>query len=211
MGSRPLKNRMKIGRHLILSVAFVALALGLYAVHPYYLSAMGRYLIVSDPLARADAIIVLAGGAPKDERLLQAIKLWEAGKAPHVVLSARLADWQSIEDHTSWRHAKKLRLLPDSALSAFTHEADSTKEEAKLVLSFVREQGYRSVIIVTSNFHTRRSKKVYQEQWASADVNFRISAAPTSKFRPDDWWTRRTDSRTFFYEFTKTIWYTLFE
>lgn len=38
-----------------------------------------------------------------------------------------------------------------------------------------------------------------------------ISASPYSYFRPDDWWRHRADSRTLLLEFTKTLWYALFE
>ncbi len=209
-GSTPHKVT-RVGRGWKLGGLFLVLVVGLYSTHPYYLSALGRFLIVSDSLAKADAIIVLAGGAPRDERLLHAMSLWQRGYAPRIVLSAKLADWQSHEDFPSWRHAKKLNILPAGSLLVAAHKADSTKEEAQRLLPFMHENGYKSVIIVTSNYHTRRAKLTFAKQWAGEGIVLRISAAPSSKFHPEDWWTHRTDSRTFYFEFSKTVWYALME
>ena len=209
--SRHPEKIVGIGRAWTLSLTFSALALALFLLHPYYLAALGHFLIASDQFDKADAIVVLAGGSSRDERLLHAVYLWQNGYAPVVVLSAMLADWQSHEDFPSWRHAKNLRLLPDNSLLVALHDADSTRAEAEALLPFVQEHRYRSVILVTSNFHTRRAKMTYQGEWTRSGIAFWISAAPTSDFHPDDWWTRRKDSKVFFYEFSKTIWYGLFE
>ena len=58
--------------------------------------ALGYFLVVSDPLVKADAIVVLDGD-PMDERLLHSVQLWRSGYAPKVILSARLAEWQTYE------------------------------------------------------------------------------------------------------------------
>ena len=50
----------------------------------------------------------------------------ERGYAPKVILSARLAKWQTYEDYTSWRYARKFNMLPEDALSVASHKADST-------------------------------------------------------------------------------------
>ncbi len=194
-------------------LGFAALILGflIYAAHPWYLPKLGHFFIVSDALVKADIIIVLAGDSARDERLLHAIKLWQEGYAPKIALSATLADWQNHEDFPTWRHATKLNILPKESLLILEHEADSTSEEAQSLLPFVRDQQIKKVIIVTSNYHTRRSKKVFQKQWAGSGIHIAISAAPFSFFRPNDWWKHRSDNRTLFLESTKTLWYILFE
>lgn len=194
-------------------LGFAALILGflIYAAHPWYLAKLGHFFIVSDALVKADIIIVLAGDSARDERLLHAIKLWQEGYAPKIALSATLADWQNHEDFPTWRHATKLNILPKESLLVLEHEANSTSEEAQSLLPYVREHQFKEVIIVTSNYHTRRSKKVFQKQWAGSGIQIFISAAPFSFFRPDDWWKHRSDSRTLFLESTKTLWYALFE
>ena len=90
--------------------------------------------------------------------------------APKVILSAKLAEWQTYEDYPSWRHARKLKMLPEDTLLVANHNADSTREEAQYFLRFVRQQGFKRVIIVTSNYHTWRTKRVYEKEWKDSDV-----------------------------------------
>ena len=184
----------------LLSVLFV------YAGHVLFLRGAGEFLVVSDPLNKADAIVVLNGDSERDERLLYAVELWQKGYARKVIISAHKVAWQSDEDISEWRHALKLNIIPKESLVLAINEADSTREEARMLLPFVIKQGFKSVIIVTSNYHTRRSKKVFQKEWNGSGIQTTVSAAPFYQFHPDDWWKHRSDSRTFFFEFSKTLW-----
>jgi len=183
----------------------------LVATSPLYLSAFGNFLVVSDPLTKADAIVVLDGDYPEHERLLRAVQLWQQGYAPKVILSAKLADWQTHEDYPAWRHAMKSKVLPADALAVVGHNADSTKEEAEKLLPYLQDHGIRKVIIVTSSYHTRRARSVFEKAWRESGIRLNVASAESSKFHPDEWWKHRTDSRVFFYEFTKTVWYAIAE
>ena len=125
--------------------------------------------MVSDPLEKSDAIVVLDGDSSQDERLLQAVQLWKVGYAPKVILSAKLAEWQTYEDYPSWRHARKLRIFPEDDLLVAAHNADSTKEEAQYLRTYIRQHGFKRVIIVTSNYHTWRTKRVYDKEWKDSN------------------------------------------
>ena len=97
----------------------------------------------------------------------------------------------------------KLNMLPADALFVVGHNADSTKEEAHKLLPFMQEHGIKQIIVVTSNYHTRRAKKVFKEVWADSDVQFSIAAADSPKFHPAEWWKRRSSARScFFANFT---------
>ena len=194
---------------LITSVFIIVIVL-MTAFHPLYLKALGNYLVVSDPLSKADAILVLDGDYPRDERLLYAVQLWQAGYAPRIILSAKMGGWMSYVDYPSWRHAMMLN-IPQDVLLVAGHDADSTIEEAQKVLPFIKEHDFGKLIIVTSSYHTRRAAKVFRQVWAGSGIKFVIAAAATAEYHPDEWWQHRSDSRTFFYEFTKTIWYDLME
>ena len=56
-------------------------------------------------------------------------------------------------------------MFPEDTLIVATHNADSTREEAQYFLRFVRQQGFKKVIIVTSNYHTWRTRRVYDKEW----------------------------------------------
>lgn len=202
--------RSAIRKRWRLGLAVLILGLLIYAAHPWYLAKLGHFFIVSDALVKADIIIVLARDSARDERLLHAIKLWQEGYAPKIALSATLADWQNHEDFPTWRHATKLNILPKESLLVLEHEANSTSEEAQSLLPYVREHQFKEVIIVTSNYHTRRSKMSFRSNGRA--VGFRSLFQPLLFiFHPDSWWKHRSDSRTLFLESTKMLWYVLFE
>ena len=87
---------MKLQKKWKFVVAVLVLLSAIYLTHPLYLKALGNFLVVSDPLVKSDAIVVLDGD-PMGERLLHSVQLWRSGYAPKVILSARLADWQTYE------------------------------------------------------------------------------------------------------------------
>ena len=133
---------MKLQKKWKYVVAFLVVLSAIYLTHPLYLKSLGYFLVVSDPLVKADAIVVLDGD-PMDERLLHSVQLWRSGYAPKVILSAKLAEWQTYEDYPSWRHARKLKMFPEDTLLVAAHKADSTREEAQYFLRFVRQEGLR--------------------------------------------------------------------
>jgi len=91
-------------------------------------------------------------------------------------------------------------MFPEDTLIVATHNADSTREEAQYFLRFVRQQGFKKV---SSQFHP--------DEWWKHRADSRGFKKVSSQFHPDEWWKHRADSRTFFYEFSKIIWYTLAE
>jgi len=68
-------------------------------------------------------------------------------------------------------------------------------------------------ILRMNSFFMRFSygRRVYEKEWRDNDVHVYISPAYSSQFHPDEWWKHRADSRTFFYEFSKIVWYAFAE
>ena len=71
--------------------ATAAAALLLLLVTALALPRLGAWLVVEDPLAKADGIYVLGG--TMYERPLEARDLYTAGWAPTIVLVQQIADW----------------------------------------------------------------------------------------------------------------------
>jgi len=65
-------------------VALLVILSAIYLTHPLYLKALGNFLVVSDPLVKSDAIVVLDGD-PMDERLLHSVQLWQSGRPMRII------------------------------------------------------------------------------------------------------------------------------
>ena len=166
-----------------LLAALLHLLGGLLFVVAFALAA-GRFLEAADPPARADAIVVLGGNV---DRVRRGIALYEGGFAPTVVFSGgQLKDAGLACSSAQLSLEAALELgLPEGA-AVIAPEAQSTYEEALNVHKLVRERGWRSLIVVTDPFHTRRAGRTFRALLPGVEVH--VSAAPNPDHDPARWW-----------------------
>ena len=181
-------------------------ALALYFFHPVYLTALGRTLIAEDPLQKADAILVLGGETRQGDRVAHAVKLYQRGLAPLLVLSGTPAGFRTHEAEIMQRHAEFLG-VPAERILAVKHASDSTREEADVVVPVLKSKGLKEVILVTSNYHTARAKRIFTKAAGPSGPTFLASPVNEDNFELEGWWKKRRHAKTFVYEAIKTVWY----
>jgi uncharacterized SAM-binding protein YcdF (DUF218 family) len=189
---------------LVAALVLVALAV---AAHGPALRLIGRALVVEDPVAKVDAIVVVAGGTPSREDAAAA--LFREGLAPDVVLSnpftpdrvrqlitmgARRLDYQGES-----RLVLEQRGVPAQAIVALPQPVKTTEAELKVVGELARARGWRRVILVTSPQHSRRVKLVWSRQ-APADIQSIVRIAQDDDFL-DDWWRKRRQAEAVLHEY----------
>jgi uncharacterized SAM-binding protein YcdF (DUF218 family) len=175
--------KSRAGRLIVAALAMAALA---FVAHGPALRSIGQALIVEDPLAKADAIVVVAGGTPSREEA--GARLYRDGLAPTVVLSnqftpdrvrdlialgARRFDYQGEARVVLEKHG-----VPTRAIVALPPPVKTTEAELKVVGEAARAHGWRRVILVTSPQHSRRVKLVWRRQ-ASGSSPATISSTAT--------------------------------
>ena len=197
-------------RRWIVGAALVALLLLGYVFHPVYLTSIGQALITEDPLEQSDAILVLAGDNRYGDRVNQAVRLFKANYAPLLVLSGTPIGWRTHQADIMRRQATELG-IPASQILTIAHDSDSTKEEAAVLVPVLRKQGIHTIILVSSNFHTARAKRIFQTLTEAGELRILASPVREESFDPAGWWTRRRDAKTFAFEAIKTLWYKVFE
>jgi uncharacterized SAM-binding protein YcdF (DUF218 family) len=71
----------------------------------------------------------------------------------------------------------------------------------------MREHGIHSFLLVTSNYHTARARRIFlkAENETGGGLDMRVVAAPDKYFTPDGWWQSREGRKTAFMEWTKTV------
>ena len=158
----------------------------------------GRLWVVSDPIERADAIIVIGDDNFNGDRAARAAQLYAAGWAPVIVASGRkLRPFAGIAELID----KDLenRGVPTTSVIRFPHEAKNTLEEAKALSVYTRERRWHRVLLVTSNYHTRRARYIFRKVFPPGTTVLIVSA-PDSDFNPDTWWDSRQSQKIFFLE-----------
>jgi uncharacterized SAM-binding protein YcdF (DUF218 family) len=80
----------------------------------------------------------------------------------------------------------------------------STADEAEIIAPELKRLAIRDLLIVTSNYHTKRAGKMFEDELGFG-VNVRTIAAPDLYFRPSDWWKTREGQKVMFLEVSKTV------
>lgn len=170
-----------------------------------------RALVVSEPLASADAIVVFSGSSAYVERTRKAAQLYREGRAPLVLLTndQTRGGWSSalqrnpffVERATdelikAGVPAEKIRIVPGIA--------ETTRDEALIIKDYAVSERLRSVLIVTSSYHSRRALRTLRQSFAGADVALGVEPSGTSSIF---WWLRPEGWRTVGIEFVKLVYY----
>jgi uncharacterized SAM-binding protein YcdF (DUF218 family) len=182
---------------LLLLVAASAAA---YLQRESLLESMARFLIAQDPLEPADVIVVLSGGQG-DERVAQGAQLFHAKQAPRVLLSGGMGQMELSTTELMRRQALRHK-IPGSAL-LFERDSTSTAEQARYLRPILEREGFRRAIIVTSSYHSRRTRYLFHRIFAGSPVDVRIYPVQKDVFSPVRWWTRDWDTEEVVLEYIK--------
>ena len=185
--------------YTLVALLFLALLiLGIYLARHPLLRFAGEELIVEDPLEKSDAIIVLSDDNFYADRATRAAELFRQGLAPIVVASGiRLRPYAGISELMT--HDLIERGVPRDRILTFPQDADSTKEEAEALRKLLLERNWKSAIIVTSNYHTRRARYIIGKTF-SKSVEIRMAGARDADYDPAHWWERRRSVKRFVQE-----------
>ncbi|MEE9234297.1 MAG: YdcF family protein [Candidatus Acidoferrales bacterium] len=194
----------------VLVLLLLAIVLGLlYLLRGPILLAGGDWWVVDDELEKAQAIVVLGGDSVLGDRVRHAAELYRQGWAPRVVLSGPALRTYFSEAELMEKEALQ-QGIPKEHLIVVRHQARSTLEEALALRPLLAEHNFRKIIIVTSNFHTRRTKRIFRAVYERRGGHIFVSAAPDPEFNPARWWKTREGRATMLLEFLKTL-YTFWE
>ncbi len=182
-------------------IAVAVVALATWLARDRILTGLGSYLVDASPPEKADIAVVLAGD-PFGHRILTAADLVQKGYVPVVLVSGPSGEYDFHESDLAIPFAVK-RGYPPSYFVHFEHEARSTAGEAAVIVPELRRRNAHKVLLVTSNFHTRRAGVLFRR--AAPDLTIITIAAPDQFYRPDDWWRGREGQKTFLTEWEKTV------
>lgn len=143
--------------------------LGIFTLFLLILLIVGKpYLFYSQEPIMSDAIIVLSGGAV---RLEKGIALFEQGYADYIILSNAMEDGIDKKDPEDQGIPKDKFILEKKASSTYTN-AVYTKEE-------MENLNLKSAIVVSSDYHMRRTKLVFDRVYKNSGIQLTYVAAET--------------------------------
>jgi uncharacterized SAM-binding protein YcdF (DUF218 family) len=172
------------------ALAFVGAAAGFVA----FLTQLRGAETVPD--GKADGIVVLTGGS---SRVSDAMELLAAGYGQRLLISG-VHPTSTVNDIS--------RTLPEN--QSFMHccvdldrSAVSTRGNAAETRRWVKERGFKSLIVVTSNYHMPRALVEFSH--AMPQTRLIPFAVVGDKWREEPWWTSSSTLRLLLSEYVKYI------
>jgi len=162
------------------------------------------FLVVNDPKP-ADLILVLGGGE-NDLRYWNGVRLMQEGYAPRLMLDvfSRGQTFGRLDIDL----AQELldRTTPGQSTICPTRES-STYDEARYLGECLAGSDVKSILVVTSEYHTRRARDIFQHRLPQ--YHFSFYAAPDPYYFGARWWTNRQWAKTTLSEWERYGWWLL--
>ena len=183
-------------RLLVLAVVVILLAV--------LLRRAASFLVVHNP-EHADLIVVLAGGN-NDLRYWQGMELVRQGYAPQLMLDVFTKELRfgryDIDLATEFVSQTAAGLATICPLAE-----NSTYDEARYLEKCLRDTKARSVLVVTSQYHTRRALQILRARMPQ--YHFSMYGSQDPYFFDVRWWQTREWAKTTVAEWQRYLWWQL--
>jgi hypothetical protein len=200
--------RARVFVAVALAVAFTA---AVPAVREPVLRAAGRTLIVDDPIAPADMIVVSldSGGAG----VLEAADLVKGGIASRVAV---FSDPSSVEERefirrgipyedSAARQVRQLQSLGVADVLRIPSLEAGTDNAGRALPAWCEEHRVESIVLIATSDHSRRLRRVVDRYMKGHPTRVSIRPSRYSGFDPDGWWHSRAGVRTEIVELQKLV------
>jgi uncharacterized SAM-binding protein YcdF (DUF218 family) len=206
-----------MNRRLKAIIAFLLVLAGWVIIAPF----LAERLIVEKKLERADVILVLSGSAVYIERAAKAADIYRRGIAAKIILTndGEKAGWSPKEERNpAFSELSSRELIahgvPPEAIEILPGEVSGTFDEAELFQKKASENGWNSVLLVTSAYHTRRTLQTFENEFSrnQSKVELGIESAEVGQQtpRPSWWWLTPGGWNSVGGEYLKSSYYWLF-
>ena len=172
---------------------------------------LNYYLVVTKSLEPADAIVLMAGN---DKRRLTAVAdLYHRGFAPTVLLTndGILSAWSSEYSRNlyqvEWAQLELIKSgIPKDAIVMLKYTQSGTFYDALNTKVFVQKNKVTSLIVVTSDYHTRRTLWSFEKLFIEQPVKLSVYSSGVN-YPAENWIERIRRCNTLTYEFLKLNYY----
>ncbi len=148
------------------------------------------------PDPKADAIVVLTGGY---QRIDQAVELLRTGAGNRLLISG-------VHPTTTPSQIRKLTQSPANLFNCCVdvgYDALDTIGNAREAAKWIHARGYKSVLVVTNNYHMPRS--LAELKYVDPSTDFIPYPVVNSDLKTKNWFTDPNALRTMIYEYAKVL------
>ena len=201
-------------KYILLIVLFI---LAIVFSHQYVLKKLGYFLIYEQNPQKVDLIIVLNGR--DTERSLAAVDLYNQGFANLIIMANGAKQpgsdefWKRVGNNFDgkifFQRAIEAMGVPKKSFQFIGNGVTSTYDEAVATKEYLKKNGYKSILLVTSKWHSKRAYLTFRSALKNDGIEIFIQPSRYDAFVPDAWWKNRNDAELVFDEYVRLICYAL--
>jgi uncharacterized SAM-binding protein YcdF (DUF218 family) len=138
------------------------------AYSPWALNMLYNFLIISEQPRASDAIIVLSGDSDRDR---YAADLYNLGFSSVIIMSGVTNPAGIMVERAVKYGVKREDIIAEK-------KARSTYQNALYTRKIMLDNGFQSAIVVSSPFHMRRSRMVFERVFKKTGISLTYCAVP---------------------------------
>jgi uncharacterized SAM-binding protein YcdF (DUF218 family) len=197
-------------RKWIILIVLLGVLVLLFLFRTLLLRSMGEFLIYEDNLKKTTYAFVLSGG-PWD-RGNEAVRIFKRDFADTLVCTGeniphdfKALGLNMLESEITEKNMLNQGVPKEQIL--LVKKGTSTKEEADEILAFCESRNVKSIIVLSTDFHTRRIKQVFKKKFEKEGIEVVVRAAPSSKYDALNWWKSEDGLIALNNEYIKQLYY----
>jgi len=187
--------------------------------YKFWLFLPARFLLVKDNINKADCIVVLSSDTYF--RIKKAVELYNSGYAKNIVVTITPEREKELKEYYEFGY--RIFGLKDISnkeiiLKAFEYfnkdpkdiyftekEVTSTYDEAIAIKDFMLKNNFKSLILVTSTYHTKRALLVFKLVFNKTGIKIYNCTAENKLYNPLRWWEKERDVEKIIREYVAII------
>jgi len=189
------------------------------ASHPVWMPLAAKFLMVKDDVQKADAVVILSGDW-KFDRERKAIDLYKKGFADKIIrvlemenisfevikrlLNSEVTQGQIYTKFFETNGVNKESVILGDAV------ATSTFDELKAARGIILKNHFKSIILVTSDYHMRRALITAKWVFRSGGVRLYHATVHSADFNPNRWWLHERSIKEVIFEYLNSGFYLIY-
>ncbi len=175
----------------------------------YWLTQIGAFLVYQDKISPADAILVLGGG--RKERIVQGVDLYLKKYGNKVIFTGEYQQYLYAHSYhwaiQAQKYAETIGLPKDRVILVLN--SSTTHTDATLTKEICVENKFRTLIVVSEPFHTKRAYYTFKKVYAGSGIKVMVYPVQESWYKKDNWWKSKDglmETQTEYLKWIYNIW-----
>jgi uncharacterized SAM-binding protein YcdF (DUF218 family) len=162
----------------------------------------------AQPVVVADAMVILGGDA--GARTLKGIDIYKKGFVNRIILTGLDEGEPGAQRYyLNWRSQMLISAGVPHQILKFDTVSKNSWEEAQSTLNRARQNGWKTVLVVSDPPHMRRLNWTWGKVFQGSGISYKLIEGVPSWWNPRRWWQNEISAKFVINEYLKIAYYLL--